>query len=186
MLKHGILGLLNYGDMTGYEIMLVFRDSLSYFWPAQTSQIYRELQTLKKNGWVTDQSIAQTGKPDKNLFTITPEGRCELRRWLAESAPAPDAKSALLMRTFFRGELTPRENLAFFRQLREGCEGFLENAGTPAGNVALYKAALNDPKKALYWQMTVEYGVLYAQMLRTWTERCMTMLEEVEDEHSGD
>ncbi len=48
MLKHGILGLLNYHDMTGYEIMEVFRDSLRFFWSAQTSQIYRELQTLEK------------------------------------------------------------------------------------------------------------------------------------------
>lgn len=47
MLKHGILGLLNYQDMTGYEINTVFRDSLCYFWNAQTSQIYRELQTLE-------------------------------------------------------------------------------------------------------------------------------------------
>ena len=48
MLKHGILGLLNYGDKTGYEIMTVFRDSLNHFWTAQTSQIYRELQTMEK------------------------------------------------------------------------------------------------------------------------------------------
>ena len=52
MLKHGILGLLSYGDMTGYQIMTVFRDSLSHFWVAQTSQIYRELQGLEKNGWI--------------------------------------------------------------------------------------------------------------------------------------
>ena len=47
MLKHGILGLLSYGDMTGYQIMTVFRDSLSHFWVAQTSQIYREMQGLE-------------------------------------------------------------------------------------------------------------------------------------------
>ncbi len=34
MLKHGILGLLNYGDMTGYEISETFKNSLNYFWPA--------------------------------------------------------------------------------------------------------------------------------------------------------
>ena len=54
MLRHGILGLLNYGSMTGYDITRTFRDSLHYFWNAQTSQIYRELQTLKENGWATD------------------------------------------------------------------------------------------------------------------------------------
>ena len=50
MLKHGILGLLNYGDMTGYEIKDVFEHSLNFFWTAQTSQIYRELQTIEKKG----------------------------------------------------------------------------------------------------------------------------------------
>ena len=46
MLKHGILGLLNYGSMTGYEINKIFKDSLNYFWDAQTSQIYHRQERL--------------------------------------------------------------------------------------------------------------------------------------------
>ena len=63
MLKHGILGLLNYGSMTGYEINRTFKDSLSYFWNAQTSQIYRELQTLKKNGYTLIKSLTPGPSP---------------------------------------------------------------------------------------------------------------------------
>ena len=37
-LKQGLLGLLNYGEMTGYELAKAFNDSLSFFWQAQTSQ----------------------------------------------------------------------------------------------------------------------------------------------------
>ena len=66
MLKHGILGLLNYGDKTGYEIMTVFRDSLNHFWTAQTSQIYRELQTMEKAGWISERHVEQTGKPNED------------------------------------------------------------------------------------------------------------------------
>ena len=84
MLKHGILGLLNYGSMTGYDIVHIFKDSLSYFWNAQTSQVYRELQTLKKNGWATDEVIEQSDRPDKKLFSITESGREEFMRWLSE------------------------------------------------------------------------------------------------------
>ena len=47
MLKHGILVLLNYGDMSGYEIREVFKNSLNYFWTVQTSQIYREIGVLE-------------------------------------------------------------------------------------------------------------------------------------------
>ena len=66
MLKHGILGLLSYGDMTGYQIMTVFRDSLRHFWVAQTSQIYRELQGLEKNGWIAAVHVEQAGKPQRD------------------------------------------------------------------------------------------------------------------------
>ena len=61
MLKHGILGLINNSDKTGNEIMTVFRDSLNHFWTAQTSQIYRELQTMEKAGWITQTRVPQTG-----------------------------------------------------------------------------------------------------------------------------
>lgn len=68
MLKHGILGLLNYQDMTGYKIMEVFRDSLNYFWDAKTSQIYRELQGLEQKEWVSKTIVPQNGKPDKKYL----------------------------------------------------------------------------------------------------------------------
>ena len=84
MLKHGILGLLNYMEMTGYEIMETFRDSLNYFWDAKTSQIYRELQGLEQKQWVSKTVVPQTGKPDKNVYSITAAGREELLRWLAD------------------------------------------------------------------------------------------------------
>ena len=92
MLKHGILGLLNYGDMSGYEIREVFHDSLNYFWTAQTSQIYREIGVLEQNGWIEKQTVRQSGKPDKNICSITDEGRQELLRWL--SAPEIDENRA--------------------------------------------------------------------------------------------
>ena len=59
-LKHGLLGLLNYGPMTGYELDKAFKASLSFFWQAKASQIYRELGTMEQNGWLTSKRIVQT------------------------------------------------------------------------------------------------------------------------------
>ena len=88
MLKHGILGLLNYGDMTGYEIREVFNKSLNFFWQAQSSQIYRELRTLEKNGWITITTVEQSEKPNKNVCSITESGRTELLSWLSSDCAA--------------------------------------------------------------------------------------------------
>ena len=86
MLKHGILGLLNYADMTGYEIREIFNKSLNFFWQAQSSQIYRELRTLEKNGWITITTVEQSEKPNKNVCSITKDGRAELLHWLSSES----------------------------------------------------------------------------------------------------
>lgn len=184
MLKHGILGLLNYGDMTGYEIREVFRDSLSYFWIAQTSQIYRELQNLKKQGWVTDICVPQTGKPDKNVFSITESGKTELHRWLSEEDIGFETRNPLLMKTFFRGELTPDENIAFFKLVHAYCDALISQPQEPDEHIAMYQNILQSPEKALYWKMTADYGFMFMNMLREWSDKCIKELEVLKNEHS--
>ncbi|MEN6635102.1 MAG: PadR family transcriptional regulator, partial [Clostridiaceae bacterium] len=70
-LKHGILGLLNYSPMTGYDLSKSFQNSLNHFWQAQTSQIYRELRDMEKLGWIASETVIQTDKPNKNIFSLT-------------------------------------------------------------------------------------------------------------------
>lgn len=187
MLKHGILGLLNYGDMTGYDIMRIFKDSLNFFWTAQTSQIYRELQTLKKQGWVVDKNISQSGKPDKKLFSITESGKQELNRWLLEDDTGFEMKSPILMKTFFRGERSTDENIEFFRRIQQNCNDFIAQVkSSPGINIERYEKFVDSPEKAVYWKMTVQYGMMYIKMLLGWSENCIKILEEKKNENIDD
>lgn len=178
MLRYGILGLLNYGEMTGYEIMQVFRDSLSYFWYAQTSQIYRELKTLEKDGFVTERTVRQTDKPDKNIFTITDAGRQELLGWLSLT-PDTRARSRLMMQVFFLGERTAEENLLWFRNLRDGCLKQMADMAPTSGASRRYGERIEGGLRTLYWDMTIDYGLRTYQMLLDWCESCIKKLEEL-------
>lgn len=186
MLKHGILGLLNYRSMTGYEIMEVFRDSLKYFWTAQTSQIYRELNHLKAKDLISVQHIEQAGKPDKNLFSITEEGRTELIRWLRDDSVSSSVRSPLLMRTFFRGELSVEDNIAYFKQIMEHDQTLKDGSAIPSEKAAFYEQAMSSPEKALYWRMTIAFGQMYDEMLNNWCRLCIKELEGYKNEHSTD
>ncbi|MBR2670390.1 MAG: PadR family transcriptional regulator [Solobacterium sp.] len=177
MLKHGILGLINNGDKTGYEIMTVFRDSLSHFWTAQTSQIYRELKTLEQAGWITQTHVEQTGKPDKNVFSITPAGHDELVRWLREDEIPAGYKNPFLLKTFFMGDLPVEENIAFFKMFRNDSV-FPDDGKGASANVDLYRQAINHPEKAIYWKLTIEFGRMYEKMQREWCDYCIQELEE--------
>ncbi len=176
MLRHGILGLISNGNKTGYEIMTVFRDSLSHFWKAQTSQIYRELQTMEKAGWISQTHIPQVGKPDKNVFSITPAGHDELLRWLRDDSTPLSFRNPLLMKTFFMGELPVEESIAFFEALRD--VSILPEGGRQASADAdMYQQAVDHPEKAIYWKLTIEFGRRYERMQREWCDCCIQELE---------
>ena len=176
MLKHGILGLINNGDKTGYEIMTVFRDSLKHFWTAQTSQIYRELQTMEKAGWIRQQSVSQAGKPDKKVFSITPAGHKELLRWLRDDNLPAGVRNPFLMKTFFMGELPVEDNIAFFRAFQEASV-FPDEGKQASAKADLYQQAVKQPEKAIYWKLTIEFGRMYEKMQREWCEYCIRELE---------
>jgi len=177
MLKHGILGLLNYHPMTGYEIMTVFRDSLHFFWSAQTSQIYRELQTLEAKGWVGKTPVPQQGKPDKNVYDITPEGREELFRWLSDGEFAMDNRSQILMKVFFLGERGREENIRYFEGLKEYCGIFLQSLDMAQEHIGQYRDFISEPDKAVYWEMTVDFGRRNMKMYMDWAQSCIERLK---------
>ena len=184
MLKHGILGLLNYKSMSGYDVMSVFRDSLNFFWSAKTSQIYRELQGLKEKGFVSDQLVKQSGKPDKKLFSITEAGIEEFKTWL-RNEDYGNSNSPLCMKVFFCGELSAEENLERFREQREIVTKRLESYMAIQQIIDGYADKMQASEARVYWQMTLDYGVRYCRMLLDWYDSNIEKLMHLsKDAHS--
>ena len=179
MLKHGILGLLNYHDMTGYEIKEVFDNSLNFFWTAQTSQIYRELQGLREKGMVTITVIEQEGKPDKKVCSITEKGRKELMTWLSQGGLTVESRSPLLMKVFFLGERSPQENIGCFRKFRTSCEEFLKSLESVEETIDLFENVIQNREKSAYWQMTLDLGRKNMRMYIEWADECIARMEEM-------
>ncbi len=182
MLKHGILGLLNYGDMTGYEISETFKNSLNYFWPAQTSQIYRELNTLEARGWITKRVVEQSSKPNKNVCSITDDGRKELYSWLTNSEIDIDMRSSILMRVFFMGNLSINESKQYFEHLNEQYKNVSNYLQKTDEAINSYEQVISDKKSSLFWQMTSDFGKRYAQLYIDWSRNCLNLLSELEEE----
>src|SRR5512137_879203 len=118
-LKHAILGFLNYEPQTGYELKEVFDDSVQHFWSADQSQIYRTLNELMEENWVTMEVVPQDNRPNRKVYTITKAGREELRRWLQQPPPVQIPRSAGLIQVFFAGQLSDEEILQKFEFVTE-------------------------------------------------------------------
>ncbi len=83
-LPHAILVALCEQDGSGYELARRFDRSIGYFWAATHQQIYRTLRAMEDDGWVHVTPVAQRGRPDKKVYSVSDTGRAELRRWIAE------------------------------------------------------------------------------------------------------
>jgi DNA-binding PadR family transcriptional regulator len=179
-LRHGLLGLLNYGKMTGYELDKTFKESLSFFWRGQTSQIYRELSAMEKAGWLSSEIIYQTEKPNKKLYAITKKGKAELTNWLSASADKVveemlHVRSAFLMRLFFAGEIPVEKTADMIRSYRDKCREIIaEMRNIPA----IINAHTDRSERSNFWRLTADYGDNYYAMSEKWAAETLSVLEK--------
>lgn len=150
------LGVLMHGDSTGYEIRKAFEDGpFQYFTDAGFGSIYPALGRLHREELVTCEEMAQDGRPDKKVYSITSKGRTAFAAALQEH-PGPDKiRSDFLFALFFE-HLLPRELVADVVDQRidwyraklahmESCNAASRGAGPAFVNgfgQAVYRAAL--------------------------------------------
>ena len=99
-LGDAILACLTERPMTGYELAKTFDASIGFFWKANHQQIYRELTRLRDRGHIQGREVVQSGKPNKLVYTLTPEGRAALRHWAARPSVPASIKDDLLVRLY--------------------------------------------------------------------------------------
>lgn len=179
-LKHAILGLLNYQNMTGYDIDQYFKSSVAFFWHAQTSQIYKELTSLSKLTWVDCDVIYQTDKPNKKMFHITEEGKLELHRWLANADldEIMKYKNPLLIKIFFSSTIDIDQTMRLLEKYIQNCAVIIDNMNEDLNKIPEFEAKIHKENESFYWGMTMTYGFMYYQNEIKWANWCIDKLKE--------
>jgi DNA-binding PadR family transcriptional regulator len=169
-LRHGILGLLNYGPKSGYDIIKVFNDSLTHFWTAQPSQVYRELDALAASDLVRASGQVQRGHLVKTMHEITDSGRTELLRWLSESPyeRRGTVRNAFLLKLFFQASLGRDALQELLLAAKAHAEAEAAKLRSAAREVMEGYAARATPLEAFCWKATLEYGLAACEMESHW------------------
>ncbi len=179
-LRHGLLGLLNYGPMTGYELSKAFHESLYFFWNAQTSQIYRELTAMESKEWLTSSIYIQTDKPNKKIYAITESGKTELMNWLVGANFSNDFKlqNSFLLRLFFSGERNINENIEMLKTYKQKCEEALDEIALSYDYANYYKEMVPNPEEtSIYWNLCSLYGKKNLKMAIEFADDAMDALK---------
>lgn len=111
-LKHAILGLLDRGPKTGYEIKVHFRDAIRNFWTVSDGQLYPTLKRLADEGFVKKLDTVQDGGLVKHVYELTSEGQREFMEWLrTPEKTIPDFKEPFLLKLIFFDRLSKDDAL---------------------------------------------------------------------------
>lgn len=97
-LEHALLVALSERPASGLELAKRFSRSIGFFWSATHQQIYRVLARMDADGWVWATEVAQSGKPDKKVYAVSPAGRDVLAAWLAEPTETQALRSELAVK----------------------------------------------------------------------------------------
>lgn len=115
VLKYAILGLLDKGSLSGYDMTSHFKAELGQFWSAKHSQIYPELKKLTNEGFIEFKTVIQGSKLEKKMYSITDDGKRELHEWLTAYKPVPDTvKDEFMLKAYFISSMKPAEAEGLF------------------------------------------------------------------------
>ncbi|HEY9636268.1 MAG TPA: PadR family transcriptional regulator [Coleofasciculaceae cyanobacterium] len=105
-LAHAILGLLQQEERTGYDLKTTcFDQCVAHLWPADQAQIYRTLDKLVDQDWITCTVEIQHDRPNRKVYSVTEAGKAELTRWLQCPQSLPTLREPLLIQLFFAAQL---------------------------------------------------------------------------------
>ena len=172
-----MLGMLTICPMSGYQMKQQMEQSIAHFWSESYGQIYPALKQLEKQGLATSkQQKSTTGRPDRQVYAITPKGREVLATWLREAPKSQPPRSELLLKLFFWSMLPPDEATKHVEALRDSSAR--EGEQYAAIEASLKKHHPEHPSLP-YWLMTLNFGKHRSQGMRDWAAETLNELKRL-------
>lgn len=174
-LRYEILGLLSYGENTGYELTKLINSKGLFFWQAQQSQVYREIAKLEDEGLLT---ASGNSTPHKKLYTVTSSGLTSLTMWLNEkdTLSSAEIRNPLVMKLFFSNLADRRKTVELLEEYKAQCKSLLSDIAASRGET---KALSDDQLDTIYFSLNSYYGIGFYNFSIEWADKCIGVINKL-------
>jgi PadR family transcriptional regulator AphA len=162
-LRAVLLGFLTRGDLTGYELKGAMDESVGFFFGASYGSIYPTLRSLEEEGLVRSTLVVQTERPNKKVYSLTPEGRAYFLEALGEPPAEDSFRSEFLMQLFFGYHQDPERVLAMIEDHRT-------TLGSALARLRGTEEEIREIPRARYGLMCLRYGLVYYENTLAWLD----------------
>jgi DNA-binding PadR family transcriptional regulator len=172
-IKHTILGLLARGPLHGYDLKAAFlRDLAPRDADLNWGQVYTTLDRLQRDGLVTPELVAQEKQPDKKVYSLTTDGRSELKEWLATPSKHDlDLRNETYLKLMLARRLPWADPLEVLTVERRACFQKLRE---------VTQARAETDKKDIPTRLLLDLAVLRLEAFLKWLDHCEETLEREE------
>ena len=108
-LREAILGLLAIRPMSGYDLSRSYQRALQQIWYAPLAQVYPTLRKMQRDGLLRVVVKVQRHRPNRKVYSLTPEGRKILVQWLSEPPALPRMHHEFIHKLFLLSNIEPGE-----------------------------------------------------------------------------
>ena len=184
-LEKALLGLLDHRPMTGYDLKRIFDDPMEFFWTAQMSQIYRELNKLEEKGFVKSKVESQEKRPARKVYQLTEEGKETFLNWLNQFPDqlSESRRSRFLMRIFFSSRIKLDELAFQIKRYKKEKEEGLRYLNKVEQWIKNYSREEKFKDDTFYWHLIVKKGYKNVDAGIEWADECLQLIEQKKREN---
>ena len=175
-LKHTILGFLNMRPFSGYDLWKLFNGSVSNYWSATHTQIYKALSELEKDDMVEAELIHQETRPVKKTYHLKPFGKEALINWLKTPLELSPVRDKFLVQFSFSDVLEDDDIVSNIESYIQKLEEKLEKVKT--GRFADYLKYAHSERERFLWEKTLEHGIVSYENEIRWLKECLHGYQE--------
>lgn len=173
-LAYALLVSLINEPKSGYDLAKQFDGSVGFFWEATHQQIYRELTKLEQQNWIVAEAIAQDGRPDKKIFSVTDLGLAQLKVWILQTSDVASVKDEFLLK-IYAGYLIPEEAIA---KKFKTIVNYISNNSKfiRRSRVTFFSSPQNCSKESRFGYLTLRRGINFEQGWLDWCDEVLELL----------
>lgn len=153
-----LLGFLHEGPKTGWDLVATAQQRIGKFWSLTTSQVYRELAAMERDGLI---EAGEKGPRERKPYVLTEAGRTAFAEWIDREPGRENIRHPMLLTVAFGAHLPPqrlREILASHREHhRRQLDEYERELAT--GHIPPHGAA------------TLDFGIVYERAVLDWFDR---------------
>lgn len=177
-LEYTLLGLLSRKPRTGYDLSKIVAKTTNFYWTATRTQVYQSLKRMAQKGWVSTETVWQTGKPSKQMYSLEEDGKEAFEQWLQSSPDEPVLKEPFLVQMYFLDLLTKEQIRNKITSMKEMHEKRLEEyQGYGSTIIDSNRTEKENLARELPWMA----GIAFEEMWLKWCDQALDKVEQLDE-----